>query len=255
MSAQLFYIIVWGWIAIAVIAFFALQFITAPFGRHTRNDFGPTINARLAWCLMELPSPLVFSFFFLMGSNSPTTAMWVFFGLWNLHYLNRSLIYPFRQKDTKKRMPVAIMWSAIGFNLMNGFINGYYLGNFAPVEIYDAAWLTDPRFIVGLIIFFVGMGINIQSDNVLLALRKPGETGYKIPKGSLFRYVSCPNLFGEMLEWTGFAILIWSLPALAFAIWTVANLLPRAIDHHKWYLDKFGDEYPKERRAVFPFLL
>ena len=255
MSANLFYILVWGWMAIAIIAFVALQFITAPFGRHTRNDFGPTINARLAWCLMELPSPLVFSLFFLMGSHRPTTTMWIFFGLWNLHYLNRSLIYPFRQKDNKKRMPVAIMWSAIGFNLMNGFINGYYLGNFAPVEIYDITWLSDPRFIVGIVLFIVGMGINIQSDNILLALRKPGETGYKIPRGGLFRYISCPNLFGEMLEWTGFAIMLWSLPSLTFAIWTAANLLPRAVDHHKWYLTKFGKEYPKDRRAVFPFLL
>lgn len=254
MSATVFYSIVWGWIALAIVTFVLLQFITAPFGRHTRNDFGPTINACLAWSLMELPSPLVFSLFFLLGSNQPTATMWVFFGLWNLHYLNRSLIYPFRQKDTKKRMPIAIMWSAIGFNLMNGFVNGYYLGNFAPTDFYDATWLTDPRFIVGIVLFVIGMGINWQSDNILLGLRKPGETGYKIPKGGLFRILSCPNLFGEMVEWGGFALMVWSVPTLSFAIWTVANLLPRAVAHHKWYLQKFGSEYPKERKAVLPFL-
>jgi hypothetical protein len=255
MSELIFYIIVYCWIAIAIGTFFLLHKVTAPFGRHTRDDFGPTINARLAWCLMELPSPITFSLFFLFGGNTPTPAMWVFFAAWNLHYINRSLIYPFRQKDVKKRMPVAIMGSAIGFNIMNGFLNGFYLGNICDVTKYGIDYLSDIRFEFGIIIFALGMIINFQSDNILLALRKPGETGYKIPHGSLFKYVSCPNLFGEMLEWTGFALMLWSAPALSFSIWTVANLLPRAVAHHHWYLEKFGTEYPKKRRAVFPYIL
>ena len=96
--------------------------------------------------------------------------------------------------------------------------------------------------------------INNQSDHILINLRKPGETGYKIPKGGFFKYVSAPNLFGEMLEWMGFAILCWNLPALGFAVWTAANLIPRAISHHRWYLEKF-ENYPKERKAVIPFLV
>jgi 3-oxo-5-alpha-steroid 4-dehydrogenase 1 len=249
-----FYYIVYAWIGIAVITFVALQFITAPFGRHTRKDFGPMINARLGWCLMELPSPITFSLFFLLGNNHPTALMWFFFGLWNLHYLNRSLIYPFRQKATKKKMPIAIMWSAIGFNLMNGFVNGFFLGTMAEVSQYANDWMYSPQFLIGISLFFLGMGINWQSDNILLALRKPGETGYKIPKGGLFRYISCPNLFGEMVEWLGFALILWSSPAASFAVWTVANLLPRALAHHRWYLEKFGEDYPQKRKAVLPFI-
>jgi hypothetical protein len=152
-------------------------------------------------------------------------------------------------------MPIAIMWSAIGFNVVNGFLNGLYLGSICEVEKYGSAWLTDDRFMFGLIIFGLGMLVNIQSDNILLALRKPGDSSYKIPYGGLFKYISCPNLFGEIVEWTGFALMLWSAPALSFAIWTVSNLLPRAVAHHHWYLDKFGKDYPKERRAVFPFIL
>ena len=255
MGTTIFFIIVYIWIAIAVTVFFVLHKINAPFGRHTRDDFGPTINARTAWMLMELPSPVIFSLTFLLGSNTPTTAMWVFFILWNAHYINRSLIYPFRQRDINKKMPIAIMWSAIGFNVVNGFLNGLYLGSICEVEKYGSAWLTDDRFMFGLIIFGLGMLVNIQSDNILLALRKPGDSSYKIPYGGLFKYISCPNLFGEIIEWTGFALMLWSAPALSFAIWTVSNLLPRAVAHHHWYLDKFGAQYPKERRAVFPFIL
>lgn len=245
-----FELLVYVWIALAIGTFISLFWVTAPFGRHTSDSWGPTINARLAWCLMEIPSPLVLSIFLFSGTTTPTTPIWIFWGLWMLHYINRSLIYPFRQRDVKKRMPMMIMGSAIFFNLMNGGINGYFLGYLAT---HDATWLADPRFIVGLCLFLIGMFINWQSDNILLKLRKPGETAYKIPYGGFFKYVSCPNLFGEVVEWFGFALMVYSLPALSFALWTFANLVPRALDHHQWYLQKF-ENYPTQRKAVFPFL-
>lgn len=148
-------------------------------------------------------------------------------------------------------MPVVIMFSAMGFNLMNGFSMGYFMANFAT---YDNTWFTTPQFIVGFSIFLLGMIINWEADHRLIHLRKPGETGYKIPQGGFFRWVSCPNLMGEIIEWGGFAILMWSLPGVSFFIWTFANLAPRAMSHHKWYLEKFED-YPKTRKAVIPGIL
>jgi hypothetical protein len=56
-----------------------------------------------------------------------------------------------------------------------------------------------------------------------------------------------------MVEWLGYALMTFNLASLSFFIWTVANLLPRAYHHHKWYLEHFKD-YPKERKAVFPFV-
>jgi steroid 5-alpha reductase family enzyme len=97
------------------------------------------------------------------------------------------------------------------------------------------------------------MWINWRSDAILIQLRKPGETGYKIPQGFLFEYVSSPNLFGEIMEWSGFALLAFNWPALSFMVWTFANLVPRAKNHHDWYLQHFAD-YPKKRKIVFPFL-
>jgi steroid 5-alpha-reductase/3-oxo-5-alpha-steroid 4-dehydrogenase 1 len=102
-----------------------------------------------------------------------------------------------------------------------------------------------------LIIFAIGFVINRHADSVLLSLRKPGETGYKIPYGGLYNYISCPNYFGEMVEWFGFAFAAQSLSGWSFFIWTVCNLAPRAVLHHKWYLKKFPD-YPKQRRALIP---
>ncbi|HSJ85911.1 MAG TPA: hypothetical protein VK909_01800 [Anaerolineales bacterium] len=59
----------------------------------------------------------------------------------------------------------------------------------------------------------------------------------------------CPNYFSEIMEWFGWALVTWSLPDLAFALWTFANLAPCAHAHHKWYREHFKD-YPAERKAL-----
>lgn len=45
-----------------------------------------------------------------------------------------------------------------------------------------------------------------------------------------------------------------NIGATSFAVWTMVNLFPRALDHHKWYKLKF-EEYPEDRKAVFPFII
>ena len=99
------------------------------------------------------------------------------------------------------------------------------------------------------------MTINIQADGILRNLRKPGETGYKIPRGGMFEYVSGANFFGEIVEWCGFAIATWSLPALSFALYAALFIGTRGYHHHQWYLQTFGDVYPTSRKAIIPFLL
>jgi 3-oxo-5-alpha-steroid 4-dehydrogenase 1 len=252
MTLNILNIITAVWIGIGLVSVPFLLRVTAPYGRHATEKWGPMISNRLGWILQEAPSMIFLSIFFFMGSLPKTHASYFLWGLWVAHYINRSFIYPFRTKTTGKKIPLLIVASAIGFNFMNGFTNGTYLGSFGGN--FGDEYFTSPRFFIGIVVFITGVVINHQSDNILLSLRKPGETGYKIPTGGLFKYISCPNLFGEMIEWSGYAILVWSLPALGFAVWTVVNLLPRALDHHKWYLSKFPD-YPKERKALVPFVL
>lgn len=241
-----------AWIAVAVVLFPIQFFVTAPYGRHARTDWGPSIPNRLGWFLMEVVSLVVFAGLFVFGPIEKTAPMWIFFALWAGHYVNRSLIFPWRTRTQGKMMPVAIVGSAIAFNLVNASLNGLYLG--WSGETYAAEWLTDPRFIVGLVVFGVGATINIWSDNRLIGLRDGGRRDYSIPRGGLFEWVSCPNLLGEIIQWWGFALMCWNLPALSFAIWTTANLVPRAVSHHAWYGRTF-DDYPSHRRAVIPGLL
>ena len=240
------------WILIAILLFPIQLFITAPYGRHISRTWGYLIDNRLGWVIMEIVSPTVFLFFLLTGVSELTTPVAVFAVLWFLHYLNRSLTFPWRTRSSGKKIPLTIVGSAIFFNCMNGFFNGYYLGNFS--QQYDQSWFFEWNFIFGLALFLGGAFINIQSDEILINLRKPGETGYKIPKGGLFHRLSCPNHFGEIVEWTGFALMCWNISALSFAIWTAANLIPRALSHHRWYKSHFTS-YPAERKAVLTFLI
>jgi 3-oxo-5-alpha-steroid 4-dehydrogenase 1 len=241
------------WILIAVIAFPLLLKITQPYGRHTGKNWGPMIDNKLGWILMESPSFFIFVLLVLLGSKSQSVAVWILFSLWAIHYFNRSFVFPMRTKTSGKKMPVIIMFSAILFNLVNASLNGYWFGFVAPP--YPDNWITDPRFIIGGLVFITGFLINQMADRTLIGLRKGGKSGYFIPRGGLFNYISCPNFFGEMVEWSGFAIMAWNLPALSFAVWTIANLIPRALDHHRWYKRYFKDEYPKSRKAIIPFVV
>jgi len=97
------------------------------------------------------------------------------------------------------------------------------------------------------------MALNIDSSRRLLQLKKANPNDYSIPRGGLFRLVSCPNYLGEIIEWLGWALLTWSPAGLAFAAWTMANLVPRARAHHRWYRERFPD-YPARRKALVPGL-
>ena len=150
-------------------------------------------------------------------------------------------------------MPTEIFLMAIVFCSLNGTVQAIY--QITPCTRRNMSWLYDPRFIVGAILFVAGLLINWHSDAILRSLRADGSTGYKIPQGGMFTFVSGANYFGECVEWIGYACLSWNLGALAFAIFTIANVGPRAIQHHRWYKTTFGDAYPSSRKALIPFLL
>jgi len=244
-----FDILLISWFVLALVIFITLFFVSAPYGRHTRRGWGPTVNNRLGWIIMEAPAPIVFFIFFALSDNRITISMLVFLTLWLSHYIHRAFIYPLGLPGTASRMPLFIITSAIVFNTVNGYLNSRYIFTFSTG--YGNEWLADPRFIAGLLLFLAGFAINRQADNTLRKLRQGDEYGYRISDTGLFRWISCPNYLGEIMIWSGWAMATWSLPGLAFAVWTFANLAPRARAHHLWYHEQFAD-YPPERKALLP---
>jgi 3-oxo-5-alpha-steroid 4-dehydrogenase 1 len=249
-EARLFHDLIVALVVLSAVTFVVLSAITAPYGRHARAGWGPMVTSTVGWVVMELPASLVFVAVYLSGEHRADAVPLVLLALWQLHYANRAFVYPFRRRGGDKPMPLAVAALGFSFNVANAYLNARFLTHFAH---YPAGWLADPRFLVGVALFFAGFVINQQADEILRTLRAPGERGYKIPRGGLYRFVSAPNYFGELVEWIGFALAAWSPAALVFVVWTAANLAPRAWANHRWYRRTFPD-YPPERRALVPFL-
>jgi 3-oxo-5-alpha-steroid 4-dehydrogenase 1 len=250
-AQELFPYIVTGWTAVAAGVFVTLLFFTAPYGRYARREWGPVLGDKLGWILMEAPAPLAFAALYALGPNRPALTATVFFGLWEAHYVHRAFIYPFTRRGVEKRMSLAVVVSGVCFNGMNAWLNGIFLFHLSTPR--PPSWLADPRFVAGLALFVAGFVANRWSDIQLRALRRPGESIYRIPRGGLFDLVSCPNYLGEIMEWVGWAVLTWSMAGASFAAWTIANLAPRARSNQHWYRQTFPD-YPPGRRALVPYI-
>lgn len=233
----------WVVLLFAAIVFPVLFFVPAPYGRYGRPGWGPTMPAKVAWVLMESFSFFLFAALWWLNPRFGTPVVLVLGVAWLVHYAQRTFVFSLLMRDENRRKPLLTVLMAIVFNVLNAVGNAVSL-TFRAIDL---------PLVLGLSIFVFGMGVNLHSDHVLRGLRKPGETGYLIPKGGFFSWLSAPNYFGEILEWLGFAIAAQTLAGWAFAAFTVANLAPRALSNHRWYRQKFPD-YPAGRRALIPFV-
>ncbi|EFJ45475.1 hypothetical protein VOLCADRAFT_109204 [Volvox carteri f. nagariensis] len=244
----------WGMVVTAVPVFIALiSGISAPYGRYSRSGWGFFLNARVAWLTQELPSPTIFvCMLLLFGApgllKHPFSSRTVLAAAFCAHYVYRAVAFPLLIRGGKPT-PISVWAMSLIFCIWNGFVQGW---SFAR-QMRDDVPIWTPRAVAGLALWLFGWINVMRADWILIHLRKPGETGYKIPVGGMFKYVSAGNYASEILEWIGFALAAGNLPACAFALFTFCNLAPRGHHHHHWYQEKFKGEYPKRRKAVVPF--
>jgi 3-oxo-5-alpha-steroid 4-dehydrogenase 1 len=190
--------------AIAGVAvFFGLCFINAGYGQYIDKRWGRAISNRAGWLIMELPVVVLFFLYWITSERALSPTPLVFFFLFNLHYCQRTFVFPLliRGRDL---MPLSIILFGMTFNTANAYMQGAWIFHLSPENLYTPEWLATPQFLVGAAI--------------------------------------------------GWAILTLSWPGMIFAFWTFANLAPRARRNHDWYLDEFGDEYPRGRKRLIPFV-
>jgi len=237
-----------SWFVLAAVMFFVLMRRPAPYGRHATAGWGRTIGARWGWVLMEAPASLLFLGWYLAGDLRSAVAI-AFLLMRQAHYVERAFHYPFTLSRSARPIPLLVVSFGVLFNSVNTYLNARYLFTFS--RGYDAAWLAEPRFVIGLALFAVGYVVNRRSDRTLARERaRTGQRYCRLDRG-LFRYVCCPNYLGELLIWAGWALATWSLAGLSFAVWTAANLVPRARVHLRWCRSHLED-YPADRRALLP---
>lgn len=244
---------------IGLVIFVMLYYVDAGYGKMRSEKWGPAINNKIGWFLMEMPVFLIVLYLWAISPYTVTrrAPYWVFLLIFEFHYFQRSFIFPFLLKG-KGQMPIVIMLLSVIWNLMNGYIQGFWLFHLAPKyfpEMYTTAWLYDPRFIIGTLIFIAGWIINMHSDHVIRNLRKPGDTNHYLPKKGLYKYVTSANYFGEITEWFGFAILTWSFAGLLFWWFSCCNLVPRANSIYLKYEQEFPNEFDRKKlKRIIPFI-
>jgi 3-oxo-5-alpha-steroid 4-dehydrogenase 1 len=245
--------------SIVLVTVVAAAFVQTPYGRFADARFGISIDPRLGWFLMELPASVAFGITYFQGPNSLEVFPLLVLFVWSCHYLNRGFLMPlFMRVPAGQRSGFGLMVVVIGWVVtsLHGYLNAAWVTEFHPEP--TAAWLMDPRFLIGIALYYVGLGFNLHADHVLRTLRTKeevarGERAYRIPKGGLFTYVTNASYFAELVAWLGFAIFTWSPGGIFILAISLANLVPRAIATHRWYHERFSD-YPKERRILIPFV-
>ena len=240
--------------AVAVVVFVALFFVDAGYGKFYDKKWGPAVNNKLGWVLMESPVFFAMLLLWLLSDRRTYLVRLAFLFLFELHYFHRSFVFPLRLRGNSV-MPLSIIVMGMTFNVLNALMQGGWIFYLSPADYYPADWLTDPRFIIGFLIFISGMFVNIQSDDIIRNLRKEGDTQHYLPKQGMFRYVTSANYFGEFIEWVGFVILTWSWAGAVFALWTFANLAPRASRIYDKYKVDFAEELDtKKTKRIIPFI-
>lgn len=239
---------------LAVVVFVALNFVDAGYGMMINKRWGKTVCNKAGWVIMESPVFVAMIALWLLSERTWQPVPLIFFIFFEIHYFQRSFIFPSLMKGSN-RMPILIIFLGVVFNLTNALMQGGWIFFISPADMYTVKWLWSWQFILGTVLFFAGMYINMQSDRIIRSLRRGNDHKHYIPYGGMFRYVSSANYFGEFIEWVGFAVLTWSLSGAVFALWTFANLAPRAVSIRRRYEQEFGEEFTRlHRKSILPFV-
>ncbi|KAL2755276.1 hypothetical protein ACRALDRAFT_1077011 [Sodiomyces alcalophilus JCM 7366] len=259
------------------------QFATSWYGMgKTSVDSRINIPGRVAWFLMECPG---FTLLLYIMSTLPkqagiTDLPWqnkALASLFVIHYIYRAILFPFIQPSMSPIHPAVFLLAAI-FQVVNATCIGAYLAAYGPVT--DLEWsarlapFSTIQFVVGVVIFFVGLVGNYLHDEELREIRRierrrqekvireqqqkgnarvSVDKHYRVPEAMLFRYILYPHYFCEWVEWFGFWVASgWSVPARAFLVNEIAAMLPRTVRGRQWYIDRFGEEKIHEKWTVFP---
>lgn len=239
---------------IALIVFVALYFVKAGYGMFRTPSWGWAVDNKLAWVLMESPVFVVMLVLWLCSGTGFALPQFVFlFLFFSLFPTFVCISFP-----DERQKPYAGGYYGNGYGVQR--VEWSDAGRRSVLVQRKCAYgyrrrlLLEPHAWLGLSLFVIGMGINLHSDHVIRHLRKPGDTRHYLPQKGMYRYVTSANYFGELVEWTGFAILTVSPAAWVFVGWTAANLVPRADAIHRKYREEFGVEAVGNRKRIIPFI-
>ena len=162
---------------LAVGVFACLFFVDAGYGKFYQPKWGPAVDNRLGWVLMEAPVFVAMLLLWWFSDRRTDPVRIVFLLLFELHYFHRSFIFPLLIRGRSK-MPLSIILMGVVFNTLNALMQGGWIFWLSPADYYGPDWLTGLPFLAGTAVFLTGMVVNIRSDAIIRHLRKPGDTAH-----------------------------------------------------------------------------
>ena len=208
----------------------------------------------------HLPYPIQDCLLDSQDPQSTKSVKYLALTLWNIHFVRRTIEVLFVH-IYKRRMPfVESIGAPIYYWFLALFISWSFNGDSFQCQSLISA-------VIGAVIFLAGEAGNAlchlklrffrtkKQDTTLIS----PDTGHIMPHGVFFNHISCPHYVFEITTWTGFFLVVWTLPSALLLLFTVITLAIYANKKHAAYVSEFDGEYgrplyPKSRKRLIPFL-
>eukprot|EP00440_Ansanella_granifera_P029366 gb/GFBE01031894.1/.p1 GENE.gb/GFBE01031894.1/~~gb/GFBE01031894.1/.p1 ORF type:complete len:284 (+),score=18.54 gb/GFBE01031894.1/:1-852(+) len=218
-----------------------------------------TLPPRLGWWCMEFPVTVSFLYFYFVqgGPQSHELVPRICAAIFCMHYCYRGWIYPYLLRPHPGAQSNFSLLPALGgwlVTVTHGYLNARWFAEHG--KHLRRSWHRHPCFVLGLILYLTGFVALVYHDNIMRDLRPcPGGERYCIPRGGLFEYATQAVYFCELWAWLGFLLMSCGPNGAFIFLVSLANLVPRSISSHEWYLRKFGEDYASlNRRYLVPFV-
>ncbi|NGY05759.1 DUF1295 domain-containing protein [Solimonas terrae] len=210
------------------------------------SKFRPTqggMSSRLGMFILYFVPIPVHLWFAAAYLGHATLAQWLLCAAMVGHFAKRCLEVLFLHKYSGPIGRFTVVQITLIYSLASAL--GGYLFAQAPA--------LDGLFANGTLLFLIGEAGNYVHHKMLADLRAR-RSGYFIPQAGLFRLVTCPHYFFEIIAWVGIALMShqWAMLLLALAMHNY--LAARAWKTRQWYRSRFAD-YPPARKCMTPGLL
>ncbi|KAH9953205.1 3-oxo-5-alpha-steroid 4-dehydrogenase-domain-containing protein [Lactifluus volemus] len=205
------------------------------------KDLGPQVSWRTVFMTEYVAGPLVIHPIFyylpkaLYGDEVQHSQLQKYvYAMVMLHFAKRELESVFVHRFSHATMPLRnIFKNSIHYHILSGLFLAYPI--YGPTYSADSLYIrgtlrSNPNFLwtcAGVWLF--AELSNLHTHLTLRNLRPLGTKKRAIPYGYGFGLISCPNYFFESVAWAAVAYMSGSWAGI-------------------------GKEYPRQRKAMFPFL-
>lgn len=217
------------------------------------KDLGPQVGWRFTYIVEYLGPLLLIIFFFLrLGPKNTNTTQKLALIMSTFHYSKRVLESIFVHQFSSSTMPFKnLIINCTYYWGIYGIVCGYSLFNQNYKEPEFNAFI---RYFFAFL-FFSAEIKNLKCHLILKELKEKNQGGKGIPHGEGFEYVSCANYFWEFVAWVCFSVFVNLIPFYIFTLFGFLIMKSWAQKKHREYIKNFPDRYPKNRKAIIPFLI